>query len=255
MEGDFDLLSKCANLVDFNPLPPHGGRHSIHTETGTNDNISIHSLRMEGDYAIISLCPLHFAFQSTPSAWRETSLIRELSSRIDISIHSLRMEGDRGYYAHVNENGISIHSLRMEGDLISMLTGGNTRTFQSTPSAWRETFSHIAGHNCMNISIHSLRMEGDGLWHKHFGIPEHFNPLPPHGGRQETFWQMVQAKEFQSTPSAWRETRGRHPGHQTTDYFNPLPPHGGRQRKLFLFLDVIIFQSTPSAWRETWAVV
>ena len=33
---------------------------------------------------------------------------------------------------------------------------------------------------------------------------------------------------FQSTPSAWRETR-----------------------KLFLFLDVIIFQSTPSAWRET----
>ena len=94
-------------------------------------------------------------------------------------------------------------------------------------------------------------MEGDGLWHKHFGIPEHFNPLPPHGGRRiididsdeegkisihslrmegdkHCTASQIAHKEFQSTPSAWRET--------------------------FAFFTVTVpssFQSTPSAWRET----
>ena len=78
----------------------------------------------------------------------------------------------------------------------------------------------------------------------------HFNPLPPHGGRQnEVFmrWAMrisihslrmegddsineivESIDKFQSTPSAWRET-------------------------LYLFYErsVNSFQSTPSAWRET----
>ena len=36
-----------------------------------------------------------------------------------------------------------------------------------------------------NISIHSLRMEGDkSTPNLTLSIP-HFNPLPPHGGRQE----------------------------------------------------------------------
>ena len=86
------LYSECPKS-NFNPLPPHGGRQfaykdlyiasiisihslrmegdSIHTETGTNNDISIHSLRMEGD---------HF----TPNHFRQ----------FIISIHSLRMEGD-----------------------------------------------------------------------------------------------------------------------------------------------------------------
>ena len=35
------------------------------------------------------------------------------------------------------------------------------RTFQSTPSAWRETDRIHDGRNSEAISIHSLRMEGD----------------------------------------------------------------------------------------------
>ena len=57
---------------------------------------------------------------------------------------------------------ISIHSLRMEGDLRK---DGNTveyMIFQSTPSAWRETFA-------VYVSSASIA---------------NFNPLPPHGGRQ-----------------------------------------------------------------------
>ena len=37
-------------------------------------------------------------------------------------------------------------------------------TFQSTPSAWRETLRPKVERNDRCISIHSLRMEGDKLW-------------------------------------------------------------------------------------------
>ena len=101
-------------------------------------------------------------------------------------------------------------------------------TFQSTPSAWRETYRYLA------ISCS-------------FG---NFNPLPPHGGRPVTPSWVRLSIPFQSTPSAWRETVEtiksdieitisihslRMEGdavYGTTGnhclYFNPLPPHGGR---------------------------
>ena len=124
-------------------------------------------------------------------------------------------------------------------------------TFQSTPSAWRETV----------------------LYPETLGNARHFNPLPPHGGRP-TFAPLVQiALSFQSTPSAWRETRCclatewthgisihslRMEGDfvqfflfATDGHFNPLPPHGGRPSCFGLFSFDRGFQSTPSAWRET----
>ena len=59
--------------------------------------------------------------------------------------------------------------------------------------------------------------------------PEHFNPLPPHGGRLAVCHAFSPlCHPFQSTPSAWRET-------------TPLT----------VLIAVAPFQSTPSAWRET----
>ncbi len=103
--------------------------------------ISIHSLRMEGDSAIVQ-CAL---FQH-------------------ISIHSLRMEGDftpalilsiasyfnplppHGgrrviFYIYYTTQSISIHSLRMEGDSGGSVLLFMAVVFQSTPSAWRETWN------------------------------------------------------------------------------------------------------------------
>ena len=57
------------------------------------------------------------------------------------------------------------------------------------------------------ISIHSLRMEGDRL--------------------VDGFRQTIEG--FQSTPSAWRETRSHCTSSIMPGYFNPLPPHGGRR--------------------------
>ena len=126
-------------------------------------------------------------------------------------------------------------------------------SFQSTPSAWRETpdsvscpqFLSISIHSLRmegddlngrplppqsTISIHSLRMEGDGNNHLQSILPVHFNPLPPHGGRQDRGQNKIYRNMiFQSTPSAWRETQktSRHPARES--HFNPLPPHGGRR--------------------------
>ena len=142
MEGD--AFSRMPRLIfwDFNPLPPHGGRRQTSLFVFKFHCISIHSLRMEGDFVIFSIFIIqHF-----------------------ISIHSLRMEGD---FAVIIDGKSTLHFNPLPphgGRLISMLTGGNTRTFQSTPSAWRETSAPKEITKNIDISIHSLRMEGDAIF-------------------------------------------------------------------------------------------
>ena len=148
----------------FNPLPPHGGRRKTQAAQSDSSNISIHSLRMEGDAADRPKRSAVKVFQSTPSAWRETNSLAALVRTIYISIHSLRMEGDvvaflgkdviRNFNPLPPHGGrpqsltcsitvltISIHSLRMEGDDLPVRRFRRCCTFQSTPSAWRETES------------------------------------------------------------------------------------------------------------------
>ena len=169
--------------MDFNPLPPHGGRLPFSNRRFTDST-----------------------FQSTPSAWRETHW----------------------------HNGQSI-----------------TRQFQSTPSAWRETvslmdsarpsrdFNPLPPHGgrpvCMmlftakkRISIHSLRMEGDRRRCVHLFWIGNFNPLPPHGGRRQQFRRSQSMFHFNPLPPhGGRLTVPNVPGDMLRD-FNPLPPHGGR---------------------------
>ena len=147
----------------------------------------------------------------------------------NISIHSLRMEGDIEItvITHVTTT-ISIHSLRMEGD-IKETPKTSMKSFQSTPSAWRETYVSSDAFAASHISIHSLRMEGDRPHPRWTQFRSHFNPLPPHGGRhwidgffdkfakisihslrmEGDYWisvTLLESFSFQSTPSAWRET-------------------------------------------------
>ena len=101
---------------------------------------------------------------------------------------------------------ISIHSLRMEGDVPLLIE------YMTSP-----------------ISIHSLRMEGDIDHQKRHHRRKYFNPLPPHGGRQQCNKHISLV--------VW--------------HFNPLPPHGGRLPFVVNPDGTVTFQSTPSAWRET----
>ena len=152
------------------------------------------------------------------------------SPRQRISIHSLRMEGDpKQPVLCVLRTAISIHSLRMEGDGFSFKFEEVSRTFQSTPSAWRET--------CLQ-------------WWQ-FRKTRHFNPLPPHGGRPTLSGSCTQSATFQSTPSAWRETGQDHGTRLCRSKFQSTPSAWRETFRIFLRILRKPFQSTPSAWRET----
>ena len=150
---------------------------------------------------------------------------------------------------------ISIHSLRMEGDFepiqasaswsyFNPLPPHGGRLFQSVrrspltayfnplpPHGGRLKFHKQLSGNIF-ISIHSLRMEGDRGNHHRNTDRVYFNPLPPHGGRLGQVTGTFADALFQSTPSAWRETKGLN-GYKTA---------------------TAKFQSTPSAWRETYEI-
>ena len=192
-----------------------------------------------------------FLFQSTPSAWRETGLTRPLCVFHVISIHSLRVEGDGGGVARLvsrlNFNPlpprggrrikkcefcrflhISIHSLRVEGDVADVVLAENVKRFQSTPSAWRETY------NAQEYDKWFAFQSTPSAWREttvsflRRVCEQYFNPLPPRGGRREQNSASVIGVNF-----------------------NPLPPRGGRRRAAVTAPPPSKFQSTPSAWRET----
>ena len=151
------------NAYHFNPLPPHGGRRPKKGHKKIPPNLfqsTPSAWRETRNYNVdFYILPL---FQSTPSAWRETMRTITSPNNKHISIHSLRMEGDHK------------HDGKHKGLF----------TFQSTPSAWRETIFGVPISSPSQISIHSLRMEGDLAFRcRPCQYSNHFNPLPPHGGR------------------------------------------------------------------------
>ena len=238
--------------LHFNPLPPHGGRPVLKRLCIHRQRISIHSLRMEGDaLPVQSLPPTIPYFNPLPPHGGRQITHVDHTVAVHISIHSLRMEGDRLNALDCVGDRISIHSLRMEGDAAGQAgTAGRgdfnplpphggrlyhlhplyaNSLFQSTPSAWRETIIARNRRGAVVISIHSLRMEGDVReWtrrHSH----DHFNPLPPHGGRQSIQTCIIRMiGNFNPLPPHG----GRHAacisGTPSCVYFYPLPPHGGR---------------------------
>ena len=116
----------------------------------------------------------------------------------------------------------------------------NLHSFQSTPSAWRETTQLQFEDYDIDISIHSLRMEGDVIGISTPIFPFlYFNPLPPHGGRHNGGERLSSLFTFQSTPSAWRETGICRNTDSRICYFNPLPPHGGRHYNWQLYSNCV----------------
>ena len=108
-------------------------------------------------------------------------------------------------------------------------TATTRKTFQSTPSAWRETKKHSGRWCKQRISIHSLRMEGDLV----LSAQQFAQKISIHSLRMEgdiaPSPRLIDTPGFQSTPSAWRETSLRVPSDTASKDFNPLPPHGGRR--------------------------
>ena len=144
----------------------------------------------------------------------------------------------------------------MEGDITSSYASGIRWAFQSTPSAWRETFDSVStlhlfshfnplpphggrlrtsliGYRGGVISIHSLRMEGDFCVIEIFHAPEF---ISIHSLRMEgdvlTNWRIMGAGDIsihslRMEGDVCRISESVRPGN-----FNPLPPHGGRRQEV-----------------------
>ncbi len=154
-----------------------------------------------------------------------------------------------------------------------MVTRQEDISFQSTPSAWRETITiDLRFTEPIFQSTPSAWRETPCREH---GFRErlYFNPLPPHGGRLSC-WRSDSLEQAISIHSLRME------GDHSADggahcklisihslrmegdllhrepvehllHFNPLPPHGGRPNVTVFAPFAVLFQSTPSAWRET----
>ena len=118
MEGDSIPILYTSFLSNFNPLPPHGGRHPEEKPTPCNN-----------DY--FNPLPPHGGRQP---CYRRTSYAQK------ISIHSLRMEGDIGH-TQIDTHSRYFNPLPPHGGRQPPALTYKTlrQKFQSTPSAWRET--------------------------------------------------------------------------------------------------------------------
>ena len=93
VEGDQVTFVFLCSQVDFNPLPPCGGR--LQTAPAPASSAQFQSTPSVWRETIcLARADARAQFQSTPSVWRETSGITAYCLRRAISIHSLRVEGD-----------------------------------------------------------------------------------------------------------------------------------------------------------------
>ena len=140
MEGDHIFESVLCEISNFNPLPPHGGRHPI-------------SAMLRSPPPYFNPLPPHGGRHKASKIFRKV---------ICISIHSLRMEGDPGAeFFRTPHNAISIHSLRMEGDNPLCSVAGTAYHFNPLPPHGGRLILDALTTGLCIISIHSLRMEGD----------------------------------------------------------------------------------------------
>ena len=139
------------------------------------------------------------------------------------------MEGDAigttGTTSPGNFNPLPPHGGRR---VTILLPKSDVATFQSTPSAWRETTGAVSGY-------------GDGK----------FQSTPSAWRETNKVYYSIFPRKFQSTPSAWRETAVRRSRHQARAISIHSLRMEGDCSKTSVCGSAFSFQSTPSAWRET----
>ena len=167
---------------DFNPLPPHGGRLKGDRVDFRRCGISIHSLRMEGDITTSPKSTTADYFNPLPPHGGRQEFLLSYSQychfnplpphggrhgrgfRITLicNFNPLPPHGGRPLPCPVAGSQTTFQSTPSawrETDQCQHITA--IQSFQSTPSAWRETKSTTGVDTWEFISIHSLRMEGD----------------------------------------------------------------------------------------------
>ena len=181
-------IRDAPDAMHFNPLPPHGGRrHTYQRRTRRNAFQSTPSAWRETSRAAVA-ASCSCLFQSTPSAWRETTVKYAKNQNREFQSTPSAWRETRSAENQIVEFSFQSTPSAWR-ETIHVHNFGGRMGFQSTPSAWRETMTCSVSRTSSFISIHSLRMEGDEHSHVLQRRSMHFNPLPPHGGRRES-WRL-----------------------------------------------------------------
>ena len=143
VEGDASRESYGAKVLDFNPLPPCGGRRRVLRERIKKRQFqSPPSVWRETRFHYSN--KVHFPFQSTPSVWRETPVLGT----------------DRSFLSYFNP--LPPCGGRRQCDNIFFCR----RNFNPLPPCGGRPVQNAIVCGSHRISIHSLRVEGDaGSWY------------------------------------------------------------------------------------------
>ena len=222
------LAALTAELEDFYPRPPRGGRPALPGDLLVLFFISIHALREEGDYFANSAKYQITLFLSTPSARRATLFLQHKRPPCRF---------------------LSTPSARRATGGAAAACKKKTNFYPRPPRGGRpsETLSPVAMH-----SYFYPRPPRGGRRGRQQALKliSYFYPRPPRGGRRTHPASSGRAGDFYPRPPRGGRPPCRHPADRPSNFY-PRPPRGGRPAILVLCGGRQVFLSTPSARRET----
>ena len=195
-----------SSVAHFYPRPPRGGRPALPGDLLVLFFISIHALREEGDYFANSAKYQITLFLSTPSARRATLFLQHKRPPCRF---------------------LSTPSARRATGGAAAACKKKTNFYPRPPRGGRpsETLSPVAMHS-------------------------YFYPRPPRGGRRGRQQALKLTSYFYPRPP--RGGRRTHPASSgRAGDFYPRPPRGGRPPSKDILMGLPLFLSTPSARRAT----
>ena len=230
--GDGAASVRPAEIYDFNPRPPRGGRLKGLKQKTNNLIISIHAPREGGDRPSVrsSQDRGHFnprpprggrhrdrqmwveqrVFQSTPPARGATVCSGTCSMTARFQSTPPARGATVAAPTAASRHRISIHAPREGGDAaVNISSGVLLRIFQSTPPARGATTAFGERRGRFGISIHAPREGGDETC-------------------QCEPWAIVISIH---APREGGDCWGTRPRRWNPCYFNPRPPRGGRLRR------------------------
>ncbi len=144
MEGDSYCHFFTHSIRHFNPLPPHGGRPKHNANVNWSHVISIHSLRMEGDRYHLFPCTGRKDFNPLPPHGGRPAYCK-LERVGEWDFNPLPPHGGRPARRSLYKPKITFQSTPSAWRETCKYRPCNPSgiLFQSTPSAWRETQSLI----------------------------------------------------------------------------------------------------------------
>ena len=217
-----------SSVAHFYPRPPRGGRPALPGDLLVLFFISIHALREEGDYFANSAKYQITLFLSTPSARRATLFLQHKRPPCRF---------------------LSTPSARRATGGAAAACKKKTNFYPRPPRGGRpsETLSPVAMHSY----FYPRPPRGGRRTHPaSSGRAGDFYPRPPRGGRPSCSSRAAGASYFYPRPPRGGRPPCRHPADRPSNFY-PRPPRGGRPPSKDILMGLPLFLSTPSARRAT----